>query len=351
MGERGEVIVDVLVIGAGPTGLACAIEAQKAGFRAVLVDKGCLCNSLFHYPAHMTFFTTPELLEIGDMPFSSPNQKPTRSEALEYYRKVAEHYDLDVRQYQTVESVEGADGDFTVRTTDRFGRAGELRTRKLVVATGYYDLPNYLRLPGEQLNKVKHYYHEPHPFFGLDVIVIGGKNSAAIAALELWRHGARVTLVHRGPEMHRHVKYWILPDINNRIKNGEIAAYFNSTVKEIGEDVVVLNTPEGEVRLPNQFVFALTGYHPDFAFIERLGVRLDPNNNRCPVCDPRTLESNVPGLYVAGVIVAGERTNEIFIENGRFHGRLIAGHLRGGSAEAESGELVGAAHHPLRNVE
>ena len=342
---------DVLVIGAGPTGLACAIEAQRSGLRAVLVDKGCLCNSLFHYPAHMTFFTTPELLEIGDMPFSSPNQKPTRSEALEYYRKVTEHYDLDVRQYETVDSVDGHDGDFTVFTTDRFGRSNSHGARKLVVATGYYDLPNYLGLPGEDLNKVRHYYDEPHPFFGLDVVVIGGKNSAAIAALELWRHGARVTLVHRGEAMHRHVKYWILPDINNRIKNGEITAYFNSTVTEIREDEVLVATPEGEVRLPNQFVFALTGYHPDFAFIERLGVRLDEANDRCPVCDPRTLESNVPGIYVAGVIVAGERTNEIFIENGRFHGRLIADHLSGKTAESESVDLVGAAHHPLRNVE
>ncbi len=348
MSDNAGAIFDVLVIGAGPTGLACAIEAQRAGFRVVLIEKGCLCNSLFHYPSHMTFFTTPELLEIGDMPFSSPNQKPTRSEALEYYRKVTEHYGLDVRQYETVKSVEGADGDFKVRTSDRFGRAKVHRTRKLVISTGYYDLPNYLGIRGEELHKVKHYYHEPHPFFGLDVLVIGGKNSAAIAALELWRHGARVTLVHRGPEMHRHVKYWILPDINNRIKNGEIAAYFHSTVEEIAEDSVLLETPEGPVRLPNQFVFALTGYHPDFEFIERLGVRLDPENDRCPVCDPRTLESNVPGIYVAGVIVAGERTNEIFIENGRFHGRLIADHLSG---RVESGELVGAAHHPLRNVE
>ncbi len=351
MGDAAETIFDVLVIGAGPTGLACAIECQKAGFRVVLVDKGCLCNSLFHYPAHMTFFTTPELLEIGDMPFSSPNQKPTRSEALEYYRKVTEHYALDVRQYEAVESVAGADGGFTVSTKDRFGRAGTLKARKLVVATGYYDLPNRLGLPGEQLSKVKHYYDEPHPFFGLDVLVIGGKNSAAIAALELWRHGARVTLVHRGPEMHRHVKYWILPDINNRIKNGEIAAYFNSVVRSIGEDEVVLDTPEGEVRLRNQFVFALTGYHPDFGFIERMGVELDAANDRCPVCDPRTLESNVPGIYVAGVIVAGERTNEIFIENGRFHGKLIADHLSGVTAADEPKELVGAAHHPLRNVE
>jgi thioredoxin reductase (NADPH) len=319
---------DLLVIGAGPTGMACAIEAQRAGLSAVLIDKGCLCNSLFHYPAHMTFFTTPELLEIGDMPFSSPNQKPTRSEALEYYRKVAEHYALDVRPYETVERVTGGDGAFTVHTADRFGRPIQHGARKLVVATGYYDLPNTLGIPGEGLSKVKHYYHEPHPYFGLEVLVIGGKNSAAIAALDLWRHGAKVTLVHRGTEMHRHVKYWILPDINNRIKNGEVTAYFSSTVAHITEDEVTLSTPAGPLTLANHFVFALTGYHPDFSFIESLGVRLDPANDRCPACDPATLESNVPGIYVAGVIVAGERTNEIFIENGRFHGRLIAAGLK-----------------------
>ncbi len=324
-----EDIVDLLVIGAGPTGMACAIEAQRAGFTALLVDKGCLCNSLFHYPANMTFFTTPELLEIGNIPFSSPNQKPNRSEALEYYRKVSEHYALDVRQYETVERVTGSDGRFLVHTVDRFGRVLEHRARKLVVATGYYDLPNYLGIPGEELNKVRHYYDEPHPFFDLDVVVIGGKNSAAIAALDLWRHGARVTLVHRGAEMHRHVKYWILPDISNRIKNGEISAYFSSTVANITEDEVTLATPQGSLILPNHFVFALTGYHPDFDFIERLGVTLDEENDRVPVCDPATLESNVPGIYLAGVIVAGERTNEIFIENGRFHGQLIAEALRG----------------------
>jgi thioredoxin reductase (NADPH) len=319
-----EAIADLLVIGAGPTGLACAIEAQRAGFTAVLVDKGCLCNSLFHYPSNMIFFTTPELLEIGDMPFPSPNQKPNRDEALEYYRKVAEHYRLDIRQYETVERVTGADGNFTVHTTDRFGRPLAHRARKLVVATGYYDLPNFLNIPGEDLSKVFHYYHDPHPYFDLDVIVIGGKNSAAIAALDLWRHGARVTLVHRGPEMHRHVKYWILPDINNRVKNGEITAFFSSTVTSITEDEVTLSTPAGERTLPNHFVFALTGYRPDFEFLEALGVKLDENNDHCPVCDPATLESNVPGIYLAGVVVAGERTNEIFIENGRFHGKQIA---------------------------
>jgi thioredoxin reductase (NADPH) len=322
------VTFDVLVVGAGPTGLACAIDAQNAGLTVVLVDKGCLCNSLFHYPAHMTFFTTPELLEIGGMPFSSPNQKPTRSEALEYYRKVAEHYSLDVRQYHLVSHVSGADGDFSVHTSDRFGRDQVFRARKLIVSTGYYDLPNYLGIPGEDLNKVHHYYNEPHPFFGLNVLVIGGKNSAAIAALDLWRHGAKVTLVHRGEAMHRHVKYWILPDINNRVKNGDVTAYFSSTVQTITEDSVTLNTPEGERTIPNDFVFALTGYHPDFDFLEKMGVHLDPENDRCPQCDPATLESNVKGIYMAGVVVAGERTNEIFIENGRFHGELIARDLK-----------------------
>jgi thioredoxin reductase (NADPH) len=315
---------DVLVIGAGPTGVACAIAAQRAGLRVVLVDKGCVTNSLFNYPAHMTFFTTPELLEIGNMPFSSPNQKPTRSEALEYYRKVAEHYELDIRQYENVDSVSGSDGDFSIHTTDKFGRKQIHRARKLIVSTGYYDLPNYLDIPGEDLSKVEHYYHEPHPYFAQDVLVIGGKNSAAIAALDLWRHGARVTLVHRGAELHRHIKYWIKPDIENRIKDGEIVAHFNTIVSEITEDSVTLLTPGGPKILPNHFVFALTGYHPDFGFLESLGVRLDKTNARRPVCDPATLESNVPGIYLAGVIVAGERTNEIFIENGRFHGDLIA---------------------------
>lgn len=318
---------DVLVIGAGPTGMACAIEAQRAGLRSVLVDKGCLCNSLFHYPSHMTFFTTPELLEIGDIPFPSVNQKPTRNEALEYYRKVAEHYRLDIRQYQNVDSITGSDGDFHVHVTDRFGRKLVHHARKLVVATGYYDLPNYLGIPGEELPKVHHYYDDPHPYYDLDVLVIGGKNSAAIAALDLWRHGARVTLVHRGPAMHRHVKYWILPDIENRIKNSEITAHFRTDVESIHEDTVTLQTPEGRLTLKNDYVFAMTGYHPDFDFLTALGVSLE-GEDRCPACDPQSLESNIAGIYLAGVIIAGERTNEIFIENGRFHGRQIASDLK-----------------------
>lgn len=318
-----EPVFDLLVIGAGPTGLACAIEAQRAGFRAVLVDKGCICNSLFHYPAHMTFFTTSELLEIGDIPFPSPNAKPSRNEALEYYRKVAEHYRLDIRQYHLVERVTGTDGAFTVHIEDRFGRPSTLQARKLAIATGYYDLPNYMGIPGEDLKKVLHYYDDPHPYFGMDVVVIGGKNSAAIAALELWRHGARVTLVHRDSEIHHHVKYWIKPDLENRIKNGEIKAYFRSNVAEVTPDTVVLQTPEGSTILHNDFVFAMTGYHPDFDFLAALGVRFD-GPDRLPVFDAETLESNVPGIYLAGVIVAGSRTNEIFIENGRFHGCQIA---------------------------
>ena len=316
-------IFDLLVVGAGPTGLACAIEAQKIGLRVVVVDKGCICNSLFHYPAHMTFFTTPELLEIGDIPFPSPNPKPSRNEALQYYRLVAAYYKLDVRQYHRVDRVTGSDGAFTVHTVDMYDRPSRLNARKLALSTGYYDLPNYMRIPGEKLSKVHHYYNDPHPFFGMDVVVIGGKNSAAIAALELWRSGARVTLVYRGPGVQPHVKYWIKPDIENRIKNGEVRALFNSQVLEIRPDSVMVETPEGRQTLKNDFVFAMTGYHPDFDFLERLGVRFE-GPDRLPVCDAETLESNVPGIYLAGVIVAGSRTNEIFIENGRFHGRQIA---------------------------
>ncbi len=318
---------DVLVIGAGPTGMACAIDAQRAGFRTALIDKGCLCNSLFHYPSHMTFFTTSELLEIGDIPFPSPNAKPSRNEALEYYRKVAMFYQLDIRQYQRVERVSGHDLDFRVHTRDEFGRESIFAARKIVVATGYYDLPNLMNIPGEDLPKVMHYYVDPHPYYDTDVVVIGGKNSAAIAALELWRHGARVTVVYRGDKMQPHIKYWILPDIENRIKNGEVTAHFRTTVQRIDPDTITLETPRGELVLRNDFVFALTGYLPDFSFLESLGIRIE-GEYRCPSCDPASLESNVPGIYLAGVIIAGDRTNEIFIENGRFHGRQIAKDLK-----------------------
>ncbi len=322
-----EMQTDVLVIGAGPTGLACAIEALKIGLKVILLDKGCLVNSLFHYPVNMSFFTTPELLEIGDIPFTTAQQKPTREEALEYYRKVAEHYHLDLRQYEWVKTVMGKDGNFAVTATDRAGRPHDYRTKKVIVSTGYYDLANQLCIPGEDLPKVSHYYGEPHPYYDTDVLVIGGKNSAAIASLDLWRHGGRVTLVHRDAQLHSHVKYWIKPDIENRIKNGEIEAYFKSSVQEIGIDYVMLNTPGGPIRLKNDFVLALIGYHPDYDFLRSMGIELSADQCR-PVCDPVSLESNVPGIYVAGVIVAGSRTNEIFIENGRFHGKQIAEDLK-----------------------
>jgi thioredoxin reductase (NADPH) len=353
---------DVLIIGAGPTGLACAIEARRAGYSAVAVDKGCLCNSLYNYPTNMTFFTTPELLEIGDIPFVTAQQKPNRLEALEYYRKVSEFYRLDVRQYHTVNRIEGADGAFVVHATGPLSRPAEFRARKLVVATGYYDLPNRLDVPGEDLPKVSHYYREPHPYNNSDVVVVGARNSAAIAALELWRHGARVTLVHRGAAMAPNVKYWIKPDIENRIKNQEIAAFFNTTIREITPDAIVLETPRGEQRLKNDFVLAMTGYHPDFPFLRALGVELSRQPSSKPVVDANTLESNVAGIYLAGVIIAGMNTNEIFIENGRYHGRQIAEDLQRklgeptlapfvpGSAKKSADEAASSSA-PLRNAE
>jgi len=323
---RPESWADVLVVGAGPTGMACAIEAHKAGFKPLIIDKGCVVNSIYHYPNNMVFFTTPELLEIGDVPFTTSLVKPTRLEALEYYRRVAEHFQLHIRQYEWVKTIAGEDGDFRVTTTDRHNAIHDYRARKIVLATGYYDLANKLDIPGEDLDKVSHYYREAHPYSDTDVVVIGGKNSAAEAALDLWRHGARVTLVHRGAQMHDHVKYWVRPDIENRIKAGEITAFFNSTMQEIGADYVVVRTPSGPLHLKNDFVLALTGYHPDYDFLRSVGIELSSEQMR-PFCDPENLESNVPGIYVAGVIVAGSRTNEIFIENGRFHGKLIAAHL------------------------
>lgn len=316
-------LLDAIIVGAGPTGLACGIELKKRGLSARLFDKGCLTNSLYHYPTQMTFFTTPELLEIGGIPMTSLGEKPVRVEALKYYRRVAQHYGLDVRQYEPVLSFEGAPGGFTVRTRDRFGRENLYRCRFVILATGYYDRPNLLDVPGEDLPKVSHYYKEPHPYFDQDVLVIGGKNSAAIAALELYRAGARVTLVHRREKLSDSIKYWIRPDIENRIKNGEIAAYFSTVVTEIRQESVDLRTPDGPVTIPNDFVFALTGYHPDTEFLSRHGIVFDPASQR-PRVDPETLESERPGVYLAGVLVAGMHTNEIFIENGRFHGAQIA---------------------------
>ncbi len=312
-----------LVVGAGPTGLACGIELQKRGVHTILVEKGCVVNSIYNYPTNMTFFTTPELLEIGDIPMTSLNEKPNRHEALKYYRRVADHFKLDVRQYERVDRIGGEDNAFEVSTTDRLGCPHTYSARKVVLATGYYDVPNRLNVPGEDLDKVLHYYKEPHPYYNHDVVVIGAKNSAAIAALELWWTGARVTLIHRGSGISDRVKYWIKPNIENRIKNGEIPAYFHSQVVEIRPDSVVVSTPDGDKTLKNDFVFALVGYQPDLEFLNATGITLEPKSQR-PRTDPETLESERAGVYLAGVIVAGMHTNEIFIENGRFHGRQIA---------------------------
>jgi len=314
---------DVVVVGAGPTGLACAIELKLRGLKAVLVEKGCVVNSLYNYPTNMVFFTTPELMEIGDIPMTSFGEKPTRTEALKYYRRVADFYELDIRQYETVEAISGGDGAFVTRSRDRAGSEHEYSSRKVVLATGYYDRPNRLNIPGEGLDKVLHYYREAHPYFNQDVAVIGGKNSAALAALELHWTGARVTLIHRGAGFSDHVKYWIKPNLENRVKSGEIKAYFNSRVREIRPEAILVDTPQGELWLKNGFVFAMIGYHPDIEFLAAHGIPFDPETGR-PRTNPETLESERKGIYLAGVLVAGMHTNEIFIENGRFHGAKIA---------------------------
>jgi thioredoxin reductase (NADPH) len=325
---------DLICIGAGPTGLACAIEAKRAGLHSLVIDKGCLCNSLYHYPVNMVFFTTPELLEIGDLPLTTPSEKPTRAEALKYYRKCAEHYALELRLGQRVEKVEGGDGRFRVRTRDEQGTAAHFECKKIVVATGYYDLPNRLAIPGEDLPHVSHYYTEPHPFWHQEVVVIGGKNSAAEAALDLYRSGSHVTLVHRRAELGSTIKYWVRPDIENRIKAGQIRALFETEVERIEPGLVWVSNHAGEYSLPAVQVFALTGYHPDFEFLRSLGVSLDPATNK-PKMDPQTHESNVPGLFLAGVVIGGNQTSEIFIENGRFHGKQIVAALTGGRAQSQ----------------
>lgn len=314
---------DVAIIGAGPTGLACGIEVERRGLSAVLFDKGCVVNSIYHYPINLVFFTTPELLEIGDIPMTSLNEKPGRTEALKYYRRVADHYQLNVHQYERVLGFEGSDGNFILQTEMHTGERYCYGARKIILATGYYDIPNRLDVPGECLDKVIHYYREAHPYYNHDVLIVGAKNSACIGALELFWTGARVTLVHRGAGISKNVKYWIKPNIENRIKNGDVKAYFHSTVKEIRPHEVILETPEGEVTVKNDFVFAMTGYRPDFEFMAQHGIHLDPATSK-PITNSGTLESQREGVYLAGVIVAGTHTNEIFIENGRFHGKVIA---------------------------
>jgi thioredoxin reductase (NADPH) len=314
---------DVVIVGAGPTGLACGIELKTRDVHAILIDKGCVVNSLYIYPTNLVFFTTPELLEIGDIPMTSLNEKPVRAEGLKYYRRVAHHYGLDIRQYQQVSHISGEDGSFVAHTTDAEGQPHEYAAKKVIFATGYYDVPNLLNCPGEDLPKVLHYYKEPHPYYDQDVLVVGAKNSAVIAALELWWSGARVTMLHRGDAIHQNVKYWLKPNIENRIKCGEIPMYWKSSVQEIRPNSVVISTPEGTKELKNDWVFAMTGYQPDTKFLSAHGIHFDPETRR-PKTDPETLESDRHGIYLAGVIVAGMHTHEIFIENGRFHGKQIA---------------------------
>ena len=319
---------EVIIVGAGPTGLACAIEAKKRGISCLILDKGCVVNSISNYPVNMIFFTTPELLEIGDIPMGSERDKPSRNEALKYYRLVTQHFHLNVHQYEEVLGITGSDGNFQVATRRRDGSPATYTAKKMILATGYYDIPNRMDVPGEDLPKVSHYYKEAHPYFNCDVIVVGGRNSAAETALDLYRHGARVTLIHRAAALSDKIKYWVRPDIENRIRNEEIQGMFNTKIVEIrpGSVLVAPVSANGDGALaraiPNDFVFALTGYRPDVEFLKRAGVEVEPVRMR-PQCDPTTRESNVPGLYLAGVIIAGLDTNEIFIENGRFHGRQV----------------------------
>jgi len=322
-----EPIEDIVVIGAGPAGLAVAIAAEEARLSCELVEKGVLVNSIFHFPHGMTFFTTPELLEIGGLPLVTPYEKPTRLEALKYYRRVVDTYGLRVALGERVTAVE-RDGDvFRVTTTpEQIGHGaskGKVRqARNIVFATGYYDHPNRLGIPGEDLPHVSHYYDEPHPFYRRRVVVVGGKNSAAIAALELYRAGATVTLVHRRDTLSDRIKYWIRPDIKNRIKEGSIAARFETTVVEITAEDVVVEGPAGRETLRADAVFLLTGYHPDPELLEGLGVRVDGEALQ-PEHDPETFETSVPGVYLAGSIVSGRNTNRTFIETGRFHGAAV----------------------------
>jgi thioredoxin reductase (NADPH) len=311
--------VDCLIIGAGPIGLACAIAAKKAGLSNLIVDRGTLVNSIYHYPANMTFFSTSDRLEIGEVPFISNSPKPTRSEALEYYRRVTLAWDLKVNLYEEIVSVVKEDQLFDIKTTKTTHQAASI-----IVATGFYDLPFLLNITGESLSKVKHYYHEAHPYFGMNVAVIGSANSAVDAALDTYRKGAKkVTMIVREAEIGSNVKYWARPDIINRIEEGAIKAYFESTITEIRQDEIDVKTPKGEITLVNDFVLAMTGYQPDFNFLTSLGVKIGTDVNRMPVYNSETMETNVSGIFLAGVICGGLKTNKWFIENSREHAELI----------------------------
>lgn len=310
-------VLDVLIIGAGPIGLACGIEAQKNGLSYLILEKGCLVNSLYNYPMNMTFFSTSDKLEIGGVPFISHNNKPTRAEALEYYRRVTTSWDLKVNLYEGVREV---------KKDEHFEIISEKETytaKHLIIATGFYDLPFLLNVPGEDLPKVKHYYDEPHPYFGQKVIVVGAANSAVDVALETYRKGAEVTMVVREPEINPRVKYWVRPDIENRIKESSITAYFDSSITEIREKEVDIKTTHGTKTLTNDFVLAMTGYQPNFTFLKSLGITIGKDEMQTPTHNPETMETNVAGIYLAGVICGGLQTNKWFIENSRVHAEVI----------------------------
>ncbi|MFD2719238.1 YpdA family putative bacillithiol disulfide reductase [Hymenobacter monticola] len=316
-------MLDVLIIGAGPVGLACALETQRKDLKVAIIEKGALVNSIIGYPTNMEFFSTPDLLEIGGYPFPTAHYKPLREDALDYYQRVARSEKLDIRLHETVLKLEGEQGNFTITTSK-----GEIPTRNVIVATGFYDLPNPLGVPGEDLPHVSHYYKEPYQHVLQNVVVIGAKNSSAKAALQMTRAGAKVTLIVRGPEISSSVKYWIRPDLVNRIAEGRITAHFNTCVTAIRPDAVDVLTPDGPLTIPTDFVYALTGYHPDEALLGRLGVEPDPADEaRAPLFDPATHETTRPGLFVAGTVCGGRATSRWFIENGRHHARLIAAHL------------------------
>ncbi|WP_336882930.1 YpdA family putative bacillithiol disulfide reductase [Priestia koreensis] len=313
---------EVIIIGGGPCGLAAAIAFQNEGIDALVIEKGNIVNAIYHYPTHQTFFSSSEKLEIGDVAFIIEQRKPKRNQALAYYRQVAKRKDLRIHPFEKVEDVtKQDDGAFHLRTTKQTYEA-----KHVVIATGYYDHPNYMNVPGEDLSKVAHYFKEGHPYFDKDVVVIGGKNSSVDAALELVKCGARVTVLYRGSEYSSSIKPWILPEFEALVRNGEVRMEFNAAVKEITEDTVVYEQNGNECRLKNDFVFAMTGYHPDHSFIQKMGVEIDSETGR-PVHNVDTMETNVEGIFIAGVIAAGNNANEIFIENGRFHGGQIASYV------------------------
>ena len=313
---------DVVIIGAGPVGLACAIEIQRKGLTCVIIDKGALVNSLTGYPTNMEFFSTPDLIEIGGHPLVSSRYKPIREEAIDYYRRVAEREELTLLLYERVVNLKGDEGAYHVETSKR-----SISCAAVVVATGFFDQPNKLGIPGEDLPKVSHYFREAFTYTGRNVCIIGGKNSAAIAALQCHRRGARVTLVYRGLDISPKVKYWIRPDLVNRIAEGSITAYFNAQVTAIREDSLSINSPDGDIDIPNDVVLAMTGYHPDYSLFETFGIDVESDEAETPVFDPATHETNKKGLFIAGTVCGGRRTSRWFIENGRHHATLIASNL------------------------